>query len=98
MAIITCTARADGSLIPSAVEFEPDDLIQLASDKPSKAILVKGSFTLEGVTARAGDSGALLGVSADGALFVNVHFPPPGGGGRPPVTIRVAPKQTHKPA
>jgi hypothetical protein len=92
MAIITCSAREDGTLVPSAVQFEPGDYIRLNSDEPSKAILVKGSFTLDSVSAKVEDGVARLGVGAATELFSNVHFPPPGGAGTPPTSIHLPPR------
>ena len=46
MAIIRCTAREDGTLVPYTIEFERGDRIRLEENEPARAINVQSSFTL----------------------------------------------------
>jgi hypothetical protein len=66
MAIIKCRLAEDGTLAPSAVEFEPGDAIRFESDKPvhvlagsSVAIQALGSFALNEVAVQK-DGGSIL--------------------------------------
>jgi hypothetical protein len=54
MAIIRCTASADGKLAPVAVEFEPGDFVEFPSSdftvEASVALEVRGMFTLDNLS------------------------------------------------
>jgi hypothetical protein len=94
MAIITCSTGVDGSLIPTGVEFEAGDLIRFDRDDPSRAALVKSAFKLDRVSALLEDGVPRKDVPGESDVLINVHYPPPGRAGVPPITVSVPPKRT----
>jgi hypothetical protein len=94
MAIIKCSTGVDGSLVPTGIEFEAGDLIRFDTDDPSRAALVKSALTLDRVSALLKNGVPGKDVPGESDVLINVHYPPPGRAGLPPITISVPPKRT----
>lgn len=94
MPIIRCTVAKDGKLIPTAVEFEPGDVIQFKSDQPvhvpghkSTEIQLDRSLNLSNLIVEAGSSAGFQ-IDTDRAA-TGPRTPPPPPPGRIPTTVWV---------
>jgi len=92
MPIIRCTLAKDGKLVPTAVEFEPGDIIQFKSDQPvhlpghkSGEIRVVRPFNLSELSAH----GNPTGIQFDPDRAATGPRTPPPGPPHYPVTISI---------
>jgi len=93
MPIIRCTLAKDGKLVPTAVEFEPGDVIQFKSDQPvylpglkSEEIRVEHPMNLSALSVQVGNT---TGIQFDPDRAATGPRTPPPGPPHYPVTISI---------